>query len=83
MYHMKNTANDWWTSVPSISPAWQLCKRPIMNTMHRMISESGSQISKLRYVLNFFLSKAEISVTLEDMIAQFFCRDFRKYYFSF
>jgi len=64
---MRNTANDWWTSVPSISPAWPLCMIPIMNTMHRMISESGSQISKLRYVLNFSLNTLEVSVTLEDI----------------
>lgn len=67
MYHMRNTANDWWTSVPSTSPAWQLCMIPTMNTLHRMISESGNQISKLRYVLNFFLRTVEISVTLEDI----------------
>ena len=66
MYLMRNTVDDWWTSVPSISPAWQLCMIPIMNTMHRMTSESGNQISKLRYVFNFFLRTVEISVTLED-----------------
>jgi hypothetical protein len=64
---MRNTANDWWTSVPSMSPAWQLFMIPIMNTSHRMISESGNQISKLRYVFNFFLSTLEKSVTLEDI----------------
>ena len=67
MYRMRNTANDWWTSVPSISPAWQLCMIPIMNTMHRMTSESGNRMSKLRYVLNFFLTTVEISATLEDI----------------
>jgi hypothetical protein len=63
---MMSTANDWWTTVPSVSPAWQLCMIPIMNTLHRMTSESGNQISKLRYVLNFFLTPVDISIILED-----------------
>jgi hypothetical protein len=66
MYHMMSTANDWWTSVPSVYPAWQLSTIQTTNTMHRMTSESGNQISKLRYVLNFFLRTVQADVKQED-----------------